>query len=219
MAVDGVGNLYIGDSGNIYLIPFINGALATAQQTKIASGLGTGNLNLAIDGEGDLFVADEAKKQVVEIPNPQTELIAQNYPPIVLGSGFTGPSAIATDSSGNVWVADGSNLWEITLPFGSSTKVASGLQAPVTGLAVDPSGSVFAAEANGLVWIPYSTTTGALNVNSQILLTSGLGSGPAIPWGVALDGTQNAYASYGSGSTAGLAQLGIGGTFNFSAVT
>ena len=79
-------------------------------------------------------------------------------------------------------------------PWEASTKVASGLQAPVTGLAVDPSGSVFVAEANGLVWIPYSTTTGALNVNSQVLLTSGLGSGPAIPWGVALDGTQNAYA-------------------------
>jgi len=217
VAVDGVGNLYIGDSGNIYLVPFVNGALATAQQTKIASGLGAGNLNLAVDGEGDLFVADEAGKQVVEIPNPQTEIIAQNYPPIVLGSGFTGPSAIATDSSGNAWVADGSNLWEISLPFGGSTKVASGLQSPVTGLAVDPSGSVFAAESNGLVWIPYSTTTGALNPNSEILLTSGLGSGPAIPWGVALDGTQNAYASSGSGSTAGLAQLGIGGTYNFNA--
>ena len=219
VAVDGVGNLYIGDSGNIYLIPFINGALATSQQTKIASGLGTGNLNLAVNGEGDLFVADESGKQVLEIPNPQTELLAQNYPPIVLGSGFTGPSAIATDSSGNVWLADGSNLWEITIPWGSATKVASGLQAPVTGLAVDPSGSVFAAEASGLVWIPYSTTTGALNINSQILLTSGLGSGPAIPWGVSLDGNQNAYASFGSGSTAGLAQLGIGGSYNFSAVT
>jgi hypothetical protein len=219
VAVDGVGNLYIGDAGNIYIIPFVSGALATAQQTKIASGLGTGNLNLAVNGLGDLFVADEAKKQVVEIPNPQTETIAQNYPPIVLGSGFTGPSAIATDSAGNVWVADGSNLWEITIPWGSATKVASGLQGPVTGLAVDPSGSVFAAEANGLVWIPYSTTTGALNLNSQILLTSGLGSGPAIPVGVALDGNQNAYASYGSGSTAGLSQLGIGGTYNFSTYT
>ncbi len=216
VAVDGVGNLYIGDSGNIYMIPFVNGALATSQQTKIASGLGTGNLNLAADDEGDLFAADEANKQVVEIPNPQAQLIAQSYPQITLGSGFTGPSAIATDSSGNVWVADGSNLWEISLPFGGLAKVASGLQAPVTGLAVDPSGSVFLAEANGLVWIPYSTTTGALNVNSEILLTSGLGSGPAIPWGVALDGTQNAYATYGSGSTAGLSQLGIGGTYNFN---
>ncbi len=216
VAVDGVGNVYIGDSGNIYEIPYIDGALATGQQTEIATGLGTGNLNLAIDGEGDLFVADQAKKQVVEIPNPQTELLLASYPQIVLGSGFSGPSAIATDSSGNVWVADGTNLWEITIPWGGSTKVAGSLQAPVTGLAVDPSGSVFAAESSGLVWIPYSTTTGALNVNSQILLTNGLGSGPAIPWGVALDGTQNAYATYGSGSTAGLAQLGIGGTFNFS---
>ncbi|MGA2170450.1 MAG: Ig-like domain repeat protein [Terracidiphilus sp.] len=216
VVVDGVGNLYIGDSGNVYEIPYIDGALDTSQQTKIASGLGTGNLNLAIDGEGDVFVADEAGKQVVEIPNPQTALMLQSYPPVTLGSGFTGPSAIATDSSGNVWVADGTNLWEISMPWGGLTKVASGLQAPVTGLAVDPSGSVFVAEADGLVWIPYSTTTGALNVNSQILLTSGLGSGPAIPWGVAVDGTQNAYASYGNGSTAGLAQLGIGGTYNFS---
>ena len=217
VAVDGVGNLYIGDSGNVYLIPFVKGALATTQQTKIASGLGTGNLNLAVNGLGDLFVADEANKQVVEIPNPQTELIAKNYPQIVLGSGFTGPSAIATDSSGNVWVADGANLFEITIPFGGLTKVASGLHAPVTGLAVDPSGSVFVAESTGLVWIPYSTTTGALNVNSEVLLSSGLGTGPAIPWGVTLDGMQNAYASYGSGSTAGLSQLGIGGTYNFNA--
>jgi hypothetical protein len=216
VAVDGVGNLYIGDSGNVYLIPFVSGALATGQQTKIASGLGTGNLSLAVNGLGDLFVADEANKQVVEVPNPQTELLAQSFPQITLGSGFTGPSAIATDSSGNVWVADGANLWEITLPFGGLTKVAGGLQAPVTGLAVDPSGSVFVAEANGLVWIPYSTTTGALNVNSEILLSSGLGTGPAIPLSVALDGTQNAYATYGSGSTAGLSQLGIGGSYNFS---
>ncbi|HVN93628.1 MAG TPA: Ig-like domain repeat protein [Terracidiphilus sp.] len=219
VAVDGVGNLYIGDSGNVYMIPFVGGALATAQQTKIASGLGTGNLNLAVDGEGDVFVADEAKKQVVEIPNPQTQVLEASYPTLTLGSGFAGPSAIATDSSGNVWVADGANLFEISIPWGSSTKVASGLQSPVTGLAVDPSGSVFVAEANGLVWIPYSTTTGALNINSQILLASGLGSGPAVPVGVALDGSQNAYASYGSGSTAGLSQLGIGGTYNFSAVT
>jgi sugar lactone lactonase YvrE len=217
VAVDGVGNLYIGDSGNIYEVPYVNGALATSQQTKIASGLGTGNLNLAVDGQGDVFVADESGKQVVEIPNPQTALMIQGggYPQITLGSGFTGPSAIATDSSGNVWVADGGNLYEISMPWGGMSKVASGLQG-VTGIAVDPSGSVFVAESTGLVWIPYNTSTGALNPNSAVLIASGLGSGPAVPWGVTLDGTQNVYASYGSGATAGLAQLGIGGTINFN---
>jgi sugar lactone lactonase YvrE len=215
VAVDGVGNLFIGDTGNVYEIPFVSGALATSQQAKIASGLGTGNLNLAVDGQGNVFVADEAKKQVVEIPNPQTALMMQGYPQITLGSGFTDPTAIATDSTGNVWVADAGNLYEISMPWGGMNKVASNLQTPVTGVAVDPSGSVFVAEANGLMWIPYSTTTGALNPNSAILVTAGLGSSSALPMGVALDGSQNVYATYGSGATAGLGQLGIGGTFDF----
>jgi sugar lactone lactonase YvrE len=220
VAVDGVGNLYIGDSGNIIEIPFVNDALATSQQTTLASGLGN-HLNLAADGQGNIFVADQDKKQVVEIPNPQTALMlaGEGGIPIVLGSsaGFTGPTAVATDSSGNVWVADGGRLWEISMPFGGANEViSSGLQSPVTGLAVDPSGSVFAAGATGLVWIPYSTATGTLNINGQVLVTGGLGSSPAIPWGVALDGSQNVYATYGSGSTAGLGQLGIGGTFNFN---
>jgi len=220
VAVDGVGNLYIGDSGNVIEIPYVNGALDTAEQTTLASGLGS-QLNLAVDGQGNIFVADQEKAQVVEIPNPQTTLMlaGEGGTPIVLGASasFTGPTAIATDSSGNVWVADGAKLWEISMPFGGANEViSSGLEAPVTGLAVDPSGSVFMAEASGLVWIPYSTSTGTLNINAQVLITSGLGSGTALPWGVALDGTQNVYASYGSGSSAGLGQLGIGGTFDFS---
>ena len=217
VAVDGVGNLYIGDSGKVIEIPVVNGTLSTSQQTTLVSGLGN-HLNLAADGEGNVFVADQDNKQVVEVPNPQTSLILPDAVPIVLGAtaGFTGPTAIATDSSGNVWVADGAKLWEITMPYGGANQViSSGLEAPVTGLAVDPSGSAFVAEATGLTWIPYSTATGTLNINGQILVTSGLGSSPQIPWGVALDGSQNAYATYGSGSTAGLGQIGISGTYNF----
>lgn len=218
VAVDGVGNLYIGDSGNIIEIPVLNnGTLDTSAQTTLLTGLGS-HLNLAADAEGNVFVADEDNKQVVEIPNAQTTLILPDEVPIVLGANaaFTGPTAIATDSSGNVWVADGGKLWEITMPYGGASEVLSnGLQAPVTGLAVDPSGSVFAATSAGLVWIPYSTSTGTLSINGQILVTGGLGSGPAVPWGVALDGSQNAYATYGTASTAGLGQIGIGGTFNF----
>ena len=218
VAVDGAGNLYIGDSGKVIEVPLVNNTLASSQQTTLLTGLGN-QLNLAADGEGNVFVADEGKKQVVEIPNPQTSVFLPGGVPIVLGSNanFTGPTAIATDSSGNVWVADGAKLWEITMPYGGANQViSSGLEAPVTGLAVDPSGSVFVAEASGLVWIPFNAATGSLNINGQVLVASSLGSGSAVPTGVALDGYQNAYATYGSGSTAGLGQLGIGGTFDFS---
>ncbi len=220
VAVDGVGNLYIGDGGKVIEIPFVNGALASSQQTTIASGFGTGNLSLAVNGLGDVFVADQQKAQIVEIPNPQSTMMLNGLPFPVLGvtAGFKAPSAIATDSSGNLWVADGANLWEIVMPYGAASEVlTNALQAPVTGLAVDPSGSVFVAQANGITWIPYNTATGSLNINSQVLIASGLGtSGTSSVWGMALDGSQNLYATYGSGSTAGLAQLGIGGKLNFS---
>lgn len=217
VAVDGVGNLFIGDSGNVYEIPYVNGALATSQQTKIASGLGTGNLSLATDNMGDVFVADQAKKQVVEIPNPHSALLLQNEPTMTLGSGFSGPSAIAADNAGNVWVADGSNLWEITMPFGGAKEITSNLSSPVTGLAVDPSGSVFVADSTGIVWIPYQTTSTAtgLNVNGVVPVVAGLGSnGTTKPFSIALDGAENLYADYGSGTGAGLSQLGIGGSLD-----
>ncbi|MGA7339228.1 MAG: Ig-like domain repeat protein [Terracidiphilus sp.] len=216
VAVDRAGDIFIGDSGKVIEIPFINGALAAAQQTTIATGLGN-HLNLAADSAGNVYVADKDNKDVVELPNAQTVLLRDGLPAQTIGSGFTGPSAVAADSSGNAWVADGSNLWEITMPFGVASEVLSGLQTPVTGLAVDPSGSVFVAEAGGLSWIPYNTVTGSLNINGQVQVATGLGTGgAALPYGVALDAFQNAYATYGSGSTAGLAQLGVSGSLNFN---
>lgn len=219
VAVDRAGDLYIADSGDVIEIPFINGALATAQQTTIATGLGN-ELNLAADSAGNIYVADKSNADVVELPNPQTALLLDGLPmeKIGAGAGFTGPTAVATDNAGNVWVADGSNLWEISQPYGVATEVlAGGLQAPVTGLAVDPSGSVFVAGASGLVWIPYNPTTGALDINGVAQVASGLGAGgTALPIGVALDASENAYATYGSGATAGLAQLGIAGSLDFS---
>jgi hypothetical protein len=83
VAVDGSGDLYIGDSGNIIEIPFINGKLATSQQTTLLTGLGD-QLSLAADAQGDVFAADEANKQVVEVPNPQTSAMLANNPTLTL---------------------------------------------------------------------------------------------------------------------------------------
>ena len=114
VAVDGAGDIYIGDSGKVIEAPYIGGKLASSQQTTLATGLGS-HLNLAVDAAGDVFVADHDKKQVVEISNAQTSLMLTGRPMQTLGASanFSGPSAIAADNSGNIWVADGSNLWEI----------------------------------------------------------------------------------------------------------
>jgi sugar lactone lactonase YvrE len=216
VAVDPVGDLYVGDSGSVYEIPYVSGALATKEQTALLKGLGN-DLNLAADASGDVFVADKSNKQVIEIPNPQTALLRDGLSNLVLGASakFTSPSAIATDNSGNVWVADGANLWEITLPYGQAAEVITGgLSAPVTGLAIDPSGSIFVAESTGLWWIPYLASSGGLSFSQAVQVSSipVLGSAPI---GVGLDGFENAYVSYGSGASAGLSQVGAGGSVNF----
>jgi len=220
VAVDRAGDLYIGDSGSLIEIPYIGSGLATTKQTTLMTGLGD-HLNLAADSAGDVFVADKDKKQVVEMRNPQSTLVRENEPNLVLGAsaGFTGPSAVATDNSGNVWVADGSNLWEITMPFGLAAEITSDLTAPVTGLAVDPSGSIFVAEGNGLWWIPYLTASGGLSVNGAVQVTS-IPALSANPSSVALDGFDNAYVTYpaNGGATAGLSQLGATGAVDWGQI-
>jgi len=217
VTVDGAGDVFIGDSGNIVEIPFINGALATKQQTALQTGLGK-NLTLAADGGGNVFVADADNKQVVKVSNAQMGLLLENAPLDKIGAGvaFTGPSAIATDNAGNVYVADGSNLWELS-PSGGSTEITSSLSAPVTGLAVDPSGSIFVVESTGLVWIPYDASTGGFNVNGLVHVATMLGNNAA-PFSVALDGLENAYATYGAAATAGMSQVGSGGFINWGQI-
>jgi len=215
VAVDGAGDVYIGDSGNIIEIPYIAGALAPSQQTTLLTGLGN-HLNLAADGAGNVYAADEDNKQVVKVSNPHETLLLQDQPLNTIGAAakFTGPTAIATDNSGNVWVADGSNLWELT-PSGGVNEITSSLSAPVTGLAVDPSGSIFVAQSGGLAWIPYEASSGGLNINGSVQVASDL---PTAPFSVALDGMENAYATYGSGGTAGMSQLGAGGAINYGQI-
>ncbi len=219
VAVDGAGDLFIGDSGNVYEIPYTGGKLQKSQQTKIASGLGA-KLSLAADSMGDVFVADQTNKQVVEVPNGESAILVESSPVVKLASGttFTGPSAIATDNSGNVWVADGTDLWEITMPFGGATEITTQLPSGATGLAVDPSGSVFVAASSGLDWIPYqvSGTSAGLSINGIIQIAPSFGSGPAAPIAVALDGSDNAYVDYGANATAGLSLLNINGAINFN---
>ena len=53
-------------------------------------------------------------------------------------------------------------------------------------------------------------------MNGEVQLVSTLGSGNAAPVGVALDGSENVYADYGSSTHAGMAQLSINGSINFN---
>ena len=254
VAVDGAGDIYIADYnsskklGTVYEIPWVpntskaGGAYGTqiALSTK-AMGLGS-NLNLAVDGTGDVYVADPDNARVVKIPSPAQASLVVNpevagdtitTTTVTVGSGFTAPSAVAVDSSGDVFVADttatGTSLIEISaFPFNAQTTITDSLPATVTGLAVDTSGSVIAAlSGEGLYRIPNFVTNGVgtLRVNSASLIDTSftlLGNstcgGPGActittnvtaPGGVALDQQGNIYVTDMTNGIPNLYQMNV----------
>jgi Bacterial Ig-like domain (group 3) len=188
VAVDGSGDVYIADSGKVIEIPFVNGALNTAAQTTLASGLGT-KLKLAADGNGNVFVTDPDNARVLKLSNPLTTSVVNGAVPI--GSGFSKPSAITVDNAGNVFVGDGTTLSKIGAPFyGPPVAITNALVAPISGLAVDASGSVDVAQSGGILHIP--SVAGVLSANSAVAIDSGVITAPN---GLAIDTLGNLYVS------------------------
>jgi sugar lactone lactonase YvrE len=186
VAVDGFGDVFIGDSGKVIEIPAVNGTLKPSAQTVVQTGLGA-NLNLAVDGSGNVYVADPANARVVRIYNPQTSMVIEGT--ATIGTGFTKPTAVATDAAGNLYVADGANLDQITF-WGQQNAITSNLSAPVTGLAVDASSSVYVAQTGGIIRIPLETT--GLNFNDASQIDSDSVTAPS---GIGLDGMGNLYVT------------------------
>jgi len=213
VAVDGAGNVFIADTGNnrVVEVPMVNGVLSnSAQMTLVAAEDSKGDatpiagaaLNapagVAVDGAGDLFIADTGNNRVVAIPYDGM----WNLPgAAAVGSALTGPMAVAADPLGNLYVANSGagQIDKIFSPFTQPTQqlVAVGFGNP-TGLAVDASGSLFVADqANGeVVRIP--NISGSLDPNLEVQAGIGINA----PYGVAVDPMGNLYVSDSTAGTA-----------------
>ncbi|HEX4154030.1 MAG TPA: hypothetical protein VHY48_00320 [Acidobacteriaceae bacterium] len=217
VAVDPAGDVYIADSGKVIEIPMgASGTLNAAGQTVISSSYdGTnayGNkVQLASDADGDVFVADAVHGVVEKIPNPQ--FIFNGPAPLQVGSGFKDPTAVAVDNSGDVFVADGSTLYEVTEPFAGQVSITKNLAAPVTGLAVDPSGSIDVAQNGGVERIPLEN--GVYNANNNTALAADT---IVAPQGIALDPLGDLYVSDTTGGAANLFQLSLNAYADFGQV-
>ncbi len=183
VATDGSGNLFIADSGTVYEIATGASGLNAATQVPVKASLGT-NLKLAADGSGNLYIADPDNHRVVKLSSVggTFSLYSQLETDF---TGFTAPSAIAVDPNENVYVADGTSLYQIT-PAGTQSTLLTGLSG-VTGLSIDPSGAVYYT-AGGLAYrIP--TLNGTLTQASQTPIAADVTGAVS----VALDPSGNVY--------------------------
>jgi hypothetical protein len=196
------------------------GPMVTFPSNTTTSTLGGGfsiPYSVALDGNGDVFVADTRNNAVKEIPAG----CASSSCVSTLGGGFGEPGGVAVDGAGNVYVADydHSSVKEIPAGCASSSCVSTlggGFSSPY-GVAVDGAGNVYVADfGNSLV-----KEMPAGCASSSCVTT--LGGGFREPSGVAVDGAGNVFvADFGNNSVkempAGCASSScvstLGGGFN-----
>jgi hypothetical protein len=161
-------------------------SFAGVQTTVPVSGLGF-PFGVAVDGAGDVFIADTLNLRVVEVPAGCTSAACQT----TVGSGLDGPQGVAVDGAGDVFIGDTGHNRVVEVPAGCTsaacqTTVGSGLNLP-EGVAVDGAGDVFIADElnSRVVEVPAGCTSAAC----QTTVRSGLN----LPVGVAVDGAGDVF--------------------------
>jgi sugar lactone lactonase YvrE len=207
IAVDGSGNVFIANQISTYVAESAS-PVTTSVKEILASGgyvavktLGSdfGNpRGVAIDGSGNVFVADTANQAVYEILADSGYVTVKS-----LGSGFSNPTGVAVDGSGNVFVANAEAfiepgigtpgaVYEILADGGYTTvKTLGGGFIDPTGVAVDVSGNVVVADPGNHAIYEALASGGFATVKT-------LGSGFGDPVGVAVDASDNVFVIDGT---------------------
>jgi PKD repeat protein len=142
---------------------------------------------VAVDGSGDVFIADDGNKRVVvDKPNG-----SGGYTQSVVSADLSYTWAVAVDGSGDVFTTDnGNDRVVVDKPNGSGgytqSVVDTGLHDPI-GVAVDRSGNVFIADnGDNEVLIDKPNRAGGY---TRSVVETGLGD----PIGVAVDGSGDVF--------------------------
>ena len=247
VAVDAAGNLYIAEFGNNRVrMVSTNGNISTLAGNGVSGFSGDGGqatsamLNgpqgVAVDGAGNVYIADSANNRVRRVaPNGVITTVAGNGIAGFSGDGGFGvnaqvgnPVAVATDSVGNVYIADGSARVRKLFVSGLITTIAGstrgysgdGGSAPnalmngPSALAINAAGSIWVADTlnNAVRLLQFAgggTTVSAVTSGASIL------SGPVAPgeviviWGSGLGPTP--LVQYQADAN-GLVPTSVGGT-------
>ncbi len=174
LAFDGKGNLWVANfiGSSVLELQAVSGTVPVnpaiiSYSGVSSSGTGGGGFQYPqgvwVDASGDVFVADTSNNAIKEmvavsgsVPAPTASTPTINQ----LGSGFSGPTGVAVDSSGNVWVADyGNAQFKEMLAVGGSIPASptiltltgtTGTGMNTFGVAVDAHNNIYTEQIGSL---------------------------------------------------------------------
>jgi sugar lactone lactonase YvrE len=214
VAVDSAGNLYIADrannrvrkvSGGVITTVAGNGAAGFSGDSGPASGAQLrGPYDVAIDSAGSLYIADSGNHRVRKVSSGVITTVAGNGTAGFSGDNgpatsaqLNGPSNLAIDSDGALYIADSGNQrirkvsnGIITAIAGNGTAGFSGDSGPATsaqlnaptGIAIDSAGNLYIADTN-------NHRVRVLNLRILSPVPCSFGVTPAVVQSVAAGGT------------------------------
>lgn len=233
ITMDASGNLYVADFNNNIIRKITSSGVVTtvagSGSQGSVDGIGTsasfnGPTGLAVDGSGNLYVADNFNSLIRKISpaGVVTTLAGNGSLGAVDGTGvaasFFGPSALVVDASGNLYVTDSGNnlIRKVTQTGVVSTFAGSGTSGSINGvgigasffdpyaLTIDIAGNLYVTDENNHL-IRKITPTGTVTTfagNGLSGFTDGMGTSASFtdPVGVVVDGEGNLYVADGLGS-------------------
>jgi hypothetical protein len=238
LAVDGAGDVFVVDEDNQAVKEIEAGTggnapgvvSASSTVVTVGSGFYYPSGGLAVDGAGDVFVADNAGDSgtVYEIEagtgGNAAGVVSAASTVVTVGSGFDFPQAVAVDGAGDVFVPDTGTdaLYEIEAGTGgnvpgavssSSTVVTVRSGVDSFAVAVDGAGDVFVNGEDASVVYEIEAGTGgnaAGAVSSSSTMVT-VGSGFYIPWALALDAAGDVFVADWGNTAVKEIEAGTGG--------
>ncbi len=183
VALDASGNIYIADAGNnrVRMISAQTATISTIAGNGIAGSTGDGSTAknaelsnpsaVAVDTFGNIFIADTGNNRIREVSGGNITTVVGDGNAAYKGDGgaataaeLNGPSALALDAAGNLFIADTQNgaVREVAKNTGVINTI--GTATSPSGVAVDAAGNVYFADSSASLIKVISAATGTASV-------------------------------------------------------